>query len=329
MKINGVKIILYMSICSLVILPLTLSADAVYPSPLKQIKSGVALYDIQCNDGKVLVALSVTKVVCVYQSTAEKRNFTVITTNDNTLKETKVIPNDHIVTGTTAAGTTAAGTTAAGTTAAGTTAAGTTITSNAMGTTAKNHISPLILHAQWKNGVIADLYENSLVVVSSNGIPEYDYSDIPKKNPHDVKEQDFHFTFPLYPKYAGDQIPTRPGPIGMTLDGSVFFNPYDRDGNNANDSERLRFDSCSGHANAGGIYHTHQLSACFEDGIDGHSEIFGFVIDGFAVYGYNGINGTAPVDLDECNGHNDLEEYHYHATEKYPYLVGCYNGIQN
>lgn len=195
----------------------------------------------------------------------------------------------------------------------------------------KQHTPSPILHAQWSKGVTLDLEGTDTVLVSSNGIPAYDYSDIPKKNPHDVKEQDFQFSFPLYPKYVGDQSPTRPGPIGITLDGSVFFNMYDRDRNNANDSERDRFGSCSGHATIAGIYHTHKLSECFVDNdtANGHSEIFGFVLDGFAVYGYNGINGTAPTDLDKCNGHNDLENYHYHATKNEPYLVGCYNGIES
>ncbi len=184
---------------------------------------------------------------------------------------------------------------------------------------------PLITQADWRNGVTT-ITQDKNILISSNGIPENDYSDIPDRNPHEVTQQTFQFKYPLFPEFVGDKIPTRPGPIGMTLHGAVFFNQFDRDRNDANTRER--FDSCNGHANAGGIYHYHQISACFEDSESGHSKIFGFVFDGFPIYGFNGTSGIPPTDLDECNGHSDTGEYHYHATKEYPYLVGCFNGIK-
>jgi len=184
----------------------------------------------------------------------------------------------------------------------------------------------LISNANWRNGVTTEI-QGEYILVTSNGIPENDYSDIPKRNPHTVQEQTFQFKFPISPEYVGDYTPTHTGPIGMTLHGAVFFNQFDRDGNDANTRER--FDSCNGHAASGGIYHYHQLSGCFEDNESGHSKIFGFVFDGFAMYGYNGVSGVPPNDLDSCNGHTDTGVYHYHATKEYPYLVGCYNGVNN
>jgi len=189
----------------------------------------------------------------------------------------------------------------------------------------QSFLPSLIIQADWRNGVTS-VIQGKNILVSSNGIPENNYSDIPARNPHEVTEQTFQFKYPLFPEFVGDKIPTRPGPIGMTLHGAVFFNQFDRDRNDANTRER--FDSCNGHANAGGIYHYHQISACFEDSESGHSEIFGFVFDGFPIYGFNGTSGVPPTDLDECNGHSDTGEYHYHATKEYPYLVGCFNGIK-
>ena len=52
-------------------------ADA-YPSPYQQIKNGVALHDVQCNNDKVLVEFSDVKIACVNESTAEKRNLKII-----------------------------------------------------------------------------------------------------------------------------------------------------------------------------------------------------------------------------------------------------------
>lgn len=178
----------------------------------------------------------------------------------------------------------------------------------------------------WRNGVTTRVVDD-YIIISSNGIPDTDFSDIPARNPHEIREQNFNFKFLLEPEYIGMEIPTQKGPIGITLSGVAFFDQYDRDGNDANRSER--FDSCSGHVAPLGIYHTHKLSACFEDSLFGHSKIFGFVFDGFAVYGYNGVNGLPPTDLDNCNGHkhDDDGDYHYHATKTDPYLIGCFNGV--
>ncbi len=184
-------------------------------------------------------------------------------------------------------------------------------------------VHTLIEDADWRNGVTTQI-QGEYLLITSNGIPDTDYSDIPDQNPHEIQVQNFNFKFPLDPEYVGEKIPTFNGPIGITLSGVAFFNMFDRDGNNANGLER--FDSCNGHVAPRGIYHTHQLSGCFEDNESGHSKIFGFVFDGLPVYGYNGVNGVPPTDLDECNGHIDIGTYHYHATKTDPYLVGCFNG---
>ncbi len=61
---NLTKTILFASLITAMVLPFSAmdSAFAEFPTPLKQIKSGVALHDVQCNEGKVLVAISSIKV---------------------------------------------------------------------------------------------------------------------------------------------------------------------------------------------------------------------------------------------------------------------------
>lgn len=89
------------------------------------------------------------------------------------------------------------------------------------------------------------------------------------------------------------------------------------------------------------------------------SPVIGWALDGFPIYGPQGcadaactsvveyVSGydqiadptqdawdayawSASVDttrLDECNGHTGPEgDYHYHATEGFPYILGCYTG---
>jgi hypothetical protein len=76
---------------------------------------------------------------------------------------------------------------------------------------------------------------------------------------------------------------------------------------------------------------------CIEaEATGGHSELVGYALDGFGIFGRYGEDGDAVrnTDLDECHGHNHdiewdgatIEMYHYHATWEYPYTLGCYRG---
>jgi len=59
-----------------------------------------------------------------------------------------------------------------------------------------------------------------------------------------------------------------------------------------------------------------------------HSEIIGFAMDGYPIYGPFSCDGLLPGDLDVCNGHehDDIAGYHYHTTPVYPYIIGCFHG---
>ena len=62
------------------------------------------------------------------------------------------------------------------------------------------------------------------------------------------------------------------------------------------------------------------------------STLVGILLDGFPVYGPEEVDGSAPADLDECNGHIHATPeypegiYHYHITAVPPYICGCYRG---
>ena len=87
-----------------------------------------------------------------------------------------------------------------------------------------------------------------------------------------------------------------------------------------------------------GAYHYHSLTPCIEDESEGHSDLVGYAMDGFGIYGPRGEDGETltNADLDECHGHTHeiewdgeaLDMYHYHATWEYPYTLGCYVGTQ-
>jgi hypothetical protein len=53
----------------------------------------------------------------------------------------------------------------------------------------------------------------------------------------------------------------------------------------------------------------------------------GYAFDGYGIYGPFGEDGKRPSNLDSCNGHEDKTRgYHYHVTDKFPYIIGGYHG---
>jgi hypothetical protein len=141
--------------------------------------------------------------------------------------------------------------------------------------------------------------------------------------------------------FSLEQIPTPSasaqclpmGPIGVMLSGALLYNGVDALGRDAAVYEVL--DDCEGHPQQQGQYHYHTLTDCVTDnhGV-GHSELLGYAFDGFGIFGKFGVGGDVITnqDLDECHGHTHSVDwdgsptsiYHYHATDEFPYVVGCF-----
>jgi hypothetical protein len=163
------------------------------------------------------------------------------------------------------------------------------------------------------------------LTVYSHGLPNHNWE---KVNPNTPVKQSFVFKIPRNPKISArsTKVPSR-GPIGIAINGVVFFGPEDKRGKLAIENHGL--DSCRGHPSDRGVYHYHSTPACVhKDGARKHSPVIGYAFDGFKIYGQLGNGGKNPIGLDSCNGHKDTERgYHYHATAGYPYILGCYKGI--
>jgi hypothetical protein len=184
-------------------------------------------------------------------------------------------------------------------------------------------------------------HDENHLIVQSQGYPNHPTAVFPNSdNPNSIRVQDFTFRFPLVPRKA--EVVTRlpMGPIGMSLNGVVFFNPFEMGGKNAVEGyDEVWLDSCCGHPQQTGVYHYHKYPTCvkspFVDNGQGHSPIIGFAFDGYPVYGPFESNGIRAVDLtngsalDACNGHEDSERgYHYHVTpDRFPYILGGYAGV--
>jgi len=131
--------------------------------------------------------------------------------------------------------------------------------------------------------------------------------------------------------------------VGVALNGVTIQGPNDAGAVNVDEAGFQLM--CGGHVtppvDAYPLYHYHKPADCtppFKAAAipvshggtpHQHSDLYGYANDGFGIYAYNDLAGSAPV-LDECNGHfgpvseNSSEVvYHYHATTTTPYHLAC------
>jgi hypothetical protein len=188
-------------------------------------------------------------------------------------------------------------------------------------------------------------HDERFLIVRSQGYPNHPTAVFPNSgNPNTIRVQDFEFRFPLVPQRAAEITRLPMGPIGMAINGVVFFNPFEQGGMNAVEGySEVWLDSCCGHPEQRGVYHYHKYPSCvkspFPDDGEQHSPVLGLAFDGFPIYGpYEGreqlardlsTTGDGPPALDVCNGHEDrVRGYHYHVTPgRFPYILGGYAGV--
>ena len=184
-------------------------------------------------------------------------------------------------------------------------------------------------------------------VIRANNLPLHTTGEFPiqpgtsafgfDRNPNRITEQPVLLRLPAAPQFAAEPGCVPMGMIGFALSGVAIFNAFDLAGRDAPAYEIQ--DACNGHPERTGQYHYHDWSECMTDasGAAGkHSDVVGYMLDGFAIFGPKGEAGIAlkNEDLDECHGHTHAVEldgktqsvYHYHFTAEYPYTLGCFRG---
>jgi len=183
-------------------------------------------------------------------------------------------------------------------------------------------------------------HEPGFLVIESQGWPNHPTATFPNSgNPNTIRVQEFTFRLPLQPKKAAGIARLPMGPIGVAINGVVFFNPFEQGGMNAVEGySEVWLDSCCGHPQETGVYHYHKYPTCvkspFADDGSRHSPVIGFAFDGFPIHGPYESEGvmakelTGAEALDVCNGHEDpVRGYHYHVTPgRFPYVIGGYRG---
>ncbi len=177
--------------------------------------------------------------------------------------------------------------------------------------------------------------EQDLLFVESNGLPTTHnmmvgiiswQQQVPLPQPYVGNNA---WQIPLNPVLADNPISGASdlfrGAIALAVNGVPIFNALNNRGDDAYLAGEL--DQWGGHGGRGDDYHYHIAPTHLQTfvGVD-HPIAYG--LDGFPIYGLTESDGTTVVGLDEYNGHFDSDgNYHYHATETYPYINGGMRGV--
>jgi phosphatidylethanolamine-binding protein (PEBP) family uncharacterized protein len=176
-------------------------------------------------------------------------------------------------------------------------------------------------------------WDDRFFYVGSNGIPDH---------PMMVGITAWQQQVPLPQKYFGEnawRVPLQPvpaktpamikgrflrGAIALGVNGIPIFNPQNNRGEVS--SEIGELDEYGGHCGRADDYHYH-LAPVHLEKIVGADHPIAFALDGFPIYGYQVESSPDYAPLDSLSGHKDKQgNYHYHATKKYPYVIGGFYG---
>lgn len=192
-------------------------------------------------------------------------------------------------------------------------------------------------------------FDDTTMTIRSHGIPNHPTGRFPEQgfgNPSYIEEQRGTFYIPLDPRENKTKLTTAKdnsnralhmGPIGIAINGVVFFNPFDMGNTVAVDM----MDRCCGHPNQDGQYHYHKYPICvntpWADEGQGHSPLLGWAFDGYPLYGPYEKKDVMAKDvkgdgaLNAFNAHYDDDRgWHYHVTPgQFPYLIGGFWGVED
>ena len=190
------------------------------------------------------------------------------------------------------------------------------------------------------DNVVLTFKGDGFLTMKSRNLPNHPTARFPGLNPSYIQEMDQTFRLPLEPVLNPDAVAMDAkdtnhalpmGPIGVAVNGVVFFNPFDA---NMNDATSI-MDYCCGHPSPFNQYHYHKYPICvntpFADRGDAPSQVIGFAFDGLPIYGPYESAGVMAKDsttnpLNAFNASNDdVRGWHYNVTPgKFPYIIGGY-----
>lgn len=134
---------------------------------------------------------------------------------------------------------------------------------------------------------------------------------------------------PLYPVPAKEPALIKGrflrGAIALAVNGIPIFNPQNNRGDISQEIGEL--DQWGGHCGRADDYHYHAAPLHLQ-AIVGKGMPIAYGLDGYPVYGLTEPDGSPVSGLDVCHGHETPGVgYHYHASTKYPYVLGGFHGV--
>lgn len=192
-------------------------------------------------------------------------------------------------------------------------------------------------------------FSGTEMAIKTHGVPNHPTGKYPEEgrgNPSYIQDREATYYFPLTPRENPNHFVTdehnqngalHMGPIGLAVNGVVFFNPFDMGNSDATDM----MDRCCGHPNQYNQYHYHKYPICvntpWADEGQAHSPLLGLAFDGYPMYGPYESKDVMAKDvvgehaLNAFNMHYDDERgWHYHVTPgKFPYLIGGFWGVED
>jgi hypothetical protein len=175
--------------------------------------------------------------------------------------------------------------------------------------------------------------DGEFLYVGSNGLPDHNMM---------VGITAWQQQVPLPQKYLDDnvwRIPLKPvpakkpamikgrflrGAIALAVNGIPIFNPQNNRGEISYEIGEL--DEWGGHCGRADDYHYHMAPLHLQARV-GKDMPVAYALDGYPVYGPTEPDGSQVTNLDVCHGHESPGiGYHYHASNKYPYVFGGFHG---
>lgn len=175
--------------------------------------------------------------------------------------------------------------------------------------------------------------DGEYLYVGSNGMPDHNMmvgitawqQQVPLPQRY---FDDNAWRIPLHPKPAAQPAMIKGrflrGAIALAVNGIPIFNPQNNRGEISYEIGEL--DQWGGHCGRADDYHYH-ITPLHLQAQAGKGMPVAYALDGYPIYGLTEPDGSPVGKLDECHGHEDAKTgYHYHAANKYPYVIGGFHG---
>lgn len=175
--------------------------------------------------------------------------------------------------------------------------------------------------------------DGEFLYVGSNGLPDHNMmvgitawqQQVPLPQPY---FDDNAWRIPLKPVPAKEPAMIKGrflrGAIALAVNGIPIFNPQNNRGEVSYEIGEL--DQWGGHCGRADDYHYH-IAPLHLQVQAGEGMPVAYALDGYPVYGLTEPDGSPVANLDDCHGHDDTKiGYHYHASNRYPYVFGGFHG---